>query len=143
MWLEGAADLELSGFLLKQGRGQGGDPGPEASHVCQHGLWSLCRHPNYLGEVLYWVGVYLVAWGAMDGADRVFGVHLGHRGALSATLLARHELLTWAALGWMALFTHFFFIAIPLAERRQLRRRGAYQQYRKDVRARLVPGLPF
>ncbi|MFO0688115.1 MAG: DUF1295 domain-containing protein [Myxococcota bacterium] len=31
------------------------------------GLWSLCRHPNYLGEIVLWLGVAIVAWPALAG----------------------------------------------------------------------------
>ena len=26
-----------------------------------HGLWGVVRHPNYLGEMLLWVGLFLSA----------------------------------------------------------------------------------
>ncbi len=31
------------------------------------GLWARCRHPNYLGEILLWTGVAVVALPALDG----------------------------------------------------------------------------
>lgn len=33
----------------------------------ENGLWSLCRHPNYLGEIVLWTGVALVAAPALRG----------------------------------------------------------------------------
>ena len=27
------------------------------------GLWSIVRHPNYLGEIMFWFGLTLLAWG--------------------------------------------------------------------------------
>jgi len=31
------------------------------------GLWAYCRHPNYLGEILLWTGVAVVALPALEG----------------------------------------------------------------------------
>ena len=33
------------------------------------GLWSLSRHPNYLGEILLWAGLYLSASSVFRGAQ--------------------------------------------------------------------------
>lgn len=33
------------------------------------GLWSLCRHPNYLGEILIWSGLFLPASNQMEGIE--------------------------------------------------------------------------
>jgi steroid 5-alpha reductase family enzyme len=31
------------------------------------GLWSWCQHPNYLGEIVLWTGVFVVAAGHLRG----------------------------------------------------------------------------
>jgi steroid 5-alpha reductase family enzyme len=32
--------------------------------IMDKGLWSMCRHPNYLGELIFWWGVYTVNFSA-------------------------------------------------------------------------------
>lgn len=39
-----------------------------AGKVLDRGLWRYTRHPNYFGDILTWVGLYLVALGAPLGA---------------------------------------------------------------------------
>lgn len=34
-----------------------------------HGLWSICRHPNYLGEILMWLGLFFPASNVMQGKE--------------------------------------------------------------------------
>ena len=43
------ADRDMHRFLASGTKGA----------VCDMGLWKYSRHPNYLGEILIWVGVYL------------------------------------------------------------------------------------
>jgi len=37
------------------------------------GLWSTSRHPNYFGEILVWLGVYLSAFASLTGSHVVYG----------------------------------------------------------------------
>lgn len=38
------------------------------------GLWRYSRHPNYFGEILVWLGVYLYCYGVLSTADRLIGL---------------------------------------------------------------------
>jgi steroid 5-alpha reductase family enzyme len=55
--VEGVADAQLRGFRRRAGHGQ----------VCDAGLWGISRHPNYVGEWLFWVGLALFALAAPFG----------------------------------------------------------------------------
>ncbi len=72
--------------------------------VCDTGLWKYSRHPNYLGEVAMWWGVYFALL-SVAPAEWLTGV-----GALANTCL-------------------FVFISIPLMEKRQLERKPDYAAY--------------
>lgn len=56
--LEVTADAQKSRFRA--------DPA-NAGRFISTGLWSRSRHPNYFGEILLWLGVALVAAGALTG----------------------------------------------------------------------------
>ena len=83
--------------------------------VCTIGLWKRSRHPNYLGEILMWWGIYLLylTIGISDHSWEV--VLLPAVGALANTCL-------------------FVFISIPMMEKRQLANKPGYADYRKRVR---------
>lgn len=38
-----------------------------AGRFIRYGVWSICRHPNYLGEIMLWSGVFLAAVPVMQG----------------------------------------------------------------------------
>lgn len=40
-----------------------------ANKWIDHGLWSIVRHPNYLGEILLWFGHFIAATSAFSGLD--------------------------------------------------------------------------
>ena len=51
--LESVADRQLAVFKA--------DPDPGKGRFLTTGVWSWCRHPNYLGEAIVWWGIALVA----------------------------------------------------------------------------------
>ena len=81
------------------------------------GLWAWCRHPNYLGEILFWVSLWL------------FGV----AAAPSAVL--------WTALGPLSITCLFAFASIPLMETRNAERRPGWAEYVART-PRLLPRPP-
>ncbi len=56
--LEAIADLQKSRFRA--------DPANKGSFISS-GLWSISRHPNYLGEITLWVGIAIVALPVLQG----------------------------------------------------------------------------
>ena len=56
--LEAIADHQKSAFKK--------DP-ENRDNFIQSGLWSISRHPNYLGEIILWVGVSMVAIPVLQG----------------------------------------------------------------------------
>lgn len=82
------------------------------------GLWSLCRHPNYLGEILMWAGLFLPASSVMSENE--------YYSVISPFFVA--YLLTKVS-------------GIPLLERHADKKWGAlpeYQRY-KTTTAKLIP----
>lgn len=83
--------------------------------VCRVGLWNYSRHPNYLGEISVWLGVFV--------AMIPFAVERWYYG-----------------IGVLAVTVLFNVVSIPLMEKRQLARRADYAEYRKTTsRLLLLP----
>lgn len=71
------------------------------------GLWKYSRHPNYLGEILMWYGVYFMMLAVLPNYFYLF------IGALVNMLM-------------------FLFISIPMAEKRQSSKEG-FDLYKKNT----------
>ena len=74
----------------------------------QKGLWKYSRHPNYLGEILFWIGIYL------------FGVSSG----VAPIAIFVCPLIMLAL---------FIFISCPLMDNRSLKKRTDYKNYMKKT----------
>lgn len=97
--LETFADLTKHSFRANGGAG-----------IVKNGLWKKGRHPNYLGEILFWWGVY-------------------------AVVLAAAPVLWWTFFGALANTLLFLFVSIPLAEKQSaLRHEADWEDYKSNSR---------
>ena len=101
--LETIADYQMHGFRKEN---------PDRTKIIRVGLWKNSRHPNYLGEIMMWWGVYLVMASSHPDLWR-----LGS-GALANTAL-------------------FLFISIPMAERRMAAYKRGFKEYLEQTRSLL------
>jgi len=89
---------------------------PPADATLESGLWAWSRHPNYLGEMLFWIGLALFS-------------------AASAGFV------WWCWLGAVAIVVLFFTTSIPMKEARMLARRPGYAERQRRV-SLLLPRPP-
>jgi len=85
---------------------------------CNVGLWSISRHPNYFGEIMLWIGIFVSSCSVLKNA------------------------------GWTAVLSPLYTIlllvfvsGVPMAERAAMKKYGnleAYQRYVREVSV-LVP----
>jgi steroid 5-alpha reductase family enzyme len=102
--LQLVADVQLHRFQTQaKNRGQ----------IIRHGVWRHARHPNYLGEILMWWGVYAVL---LSVRPDLWPLGLG---ALTNTLM-------------------FLFISIPMAESRMAGYKEGFERYVEETN-RLLP----
>ncbi len=99
IWLEGTADKQLHNFVTTNKT-----PGA----IMKSGLWASSRHPNYLGEMLFWWGLYLFA-------------------------LAAGWQNWWCIVGPLCISLLFRFISIPMLDKRSLERRPKYDEHMQEV----------
>jgi len=104
--LEAVADEQLRDFNRTKQPGE----------ICTRGVWGWSRHPNYLGEMGFWWGLWLFA-------------------------LAAAPAWYWSVIGPLAITVMFLAASIPMLERRSHERRPGYAEHVKRVPA-LVPRRP-
>ncbi len=104
--LEGIADEQLRAFNRSKQSGE----------ICARGLWGWSRHPNYLGEMGFWWGLWLFA-------------------------LAAAPEWYWTAIGPLAITVMFVAASIPMLERRSHERRPGYAEHASRVPV-LLPRRP-
>jgi steroid 5-alpha reductase family enzyme len=104
--IEGGADFQLGRFLARAGTKR---------RPIDEGLWARVRHPNYLGEILFWWGLWLFGlaadpswWGTIAGP-------------LAITLM-------------------FVLISVPMMDRHLLEGRPGYARRMRELPA-LLPRL--
>ena len=70
----------------------------------KNGLWKYSRHPNYLGEVSFWFGIYIFA-------------------------LASGSSAIWLLVCPTVMLALFVFISCPMMDNRSLKKRSDYKEY--------------
>ena len=99
--LEFFADRQMHAYLKES-------EGATEKRTCRVGLWNYSRHPNYLGEITVWWGVFFA--------------------------MLPYALSRWYFIAGAVVVTLLFnCISIPLMEKRQLTRRPDYAEYKKTT----------
>jgi steroid 5-alpha reductase family enzyme len=102
--LETAADGQLRRFIRS---------GPLPGTFLRSGLWKYSRHPNYLGEVTFWVGLFLFSLGSTP-------------------------FQWWYLAGPVVMILLFRFISVPMIDKRMLERRRGYREYMASTSALIL-----
>jgi steroid 5-alpha reductase family enzyme len=104
--IEAIADRQLRRFLRS----------PHApGAVLESGLWARCRHPNYLGEVTFWWGLFLFGVAAAPG-------------------------WAWTVVGPLSITILFVFISVPWMDRHMLAGHSGWSEHARDLPALLPLG---
>ena len=97
--LEYVSDRSIHRFLAEH-KGE--------KRTCDVSVWKYSRHPNYLGEMTFWTGLYLY-FAACCPADWYKG------------------------LGFLSILLLFLTVSIPMMEKHNLERRADYADYREKT----------
>ena len=96
--LEMVADNQLYRFKVKENN-------PIA--VMRSGVWRYMRHPNYLGEIMYWIGLSLMAY----------------------TPYTTYSIFSGALL----MIVMFILISVPMIDKQMLKTKPGYDIYMKST----------
>ena len=97
IFIEWTSDEQLKSFLRKR---------KNKDEFLTTGLWKLSRHPNYFGEVTFWIG-------------------------LSVFSYEKSLFEWWVLIGPIAMILLFAFISVPMIDKRMGIRKPGYKDYIK------------
>ena len=98
--LEAQADRALHRFRATR---------QSSEEILRSGVWSWCRHPNYLGELGFWFGVFLFGVAALEGQP----TNLMKSGPVSMLLL-------------------FVIVSIPMIDKKLTESKPGYEALKKQ-----------
>ncbi|MBR6950748.1 MAG: DUF1295 domain-containing protein [Oscillospiraceae bacterium] len=101
--LELTADAAVHRFLKQE---------PDRRMTCRISVWKYSRHPNYLGEILFWIGIFL-------------------------SYVVLYPAQWYRGLGFVPILGVFLFASIPMMEKHNSERREDYAEY-KNVTSPLL-----
>ena len=104
--IETISDEQLQSFLTSQRR----------DTFLATGLWKYSRHPNYFGEVLFWIGLFLFSIGT-------------------------DEFVWWAIPGPLGMILLFQFISVPMIDKRMVAGKEGYEEYVRQTSG-WIPWFP-
>jgi len=103
---ETISDIQLRRYVIDK---------EKCDFLCS-GFWKYSRHPNYFGEVLFWIGLFLFS----TGMERLYW---------------------WIVPGPVIMILMFYTVSIPMIDKRMLRRKTGYRDYMKRTSA-MIPWKP-
>ncbi|CAF0926075.1 unnamed protein product [Adineta steineri] len=100
--LENNADKQLAEFRCHRKKSR-----EHKFSVLSTGLWKYTRHPNYLGEIIFWWGLFFLGYS--------------------------HNAPSWCALGPLLITLMMYFGSIPMSEERLYRKYPEYKFVQRRV----------
>ncbi|GEM_PF-54852 len=109
--LELVADEQLKAFVKHN---------KDKTAVMTKGIWAYSRHPNYLGEITFWLGLFIFALAVDPSA------------------------YWWTGIGFLSMVILFVGISTPMMDKHHLEKRPRYQEVIDQIPGLLpLPGKKF